>query len=103
MTDKPVAYAKARKAKAAAMERIAQLEHMQRCMHQLLISIIDRCNVSTFVFDEAELEATHPGRIVIANIPDQRKWVVATKADGDAPVELNLTKRALQGASDAPG
>lgn len=100
MTAKPIALAAARKRRDAAMAQLQQAKDQLNSMHMLLGCILAR--TGSLTFDTDELESMDPGRLVIVQLESHKKWVVGLKDDGSKPLELDLSKAAVEAATEKP-
>lgn len=100
MTAKPVALARARAKRDAAVAELADLRQKLDAMQQLLGAILERTGSLTFKTEE--LETMDPRRLIIVQLTAQDSWVVGLKDDGEKPLELDLSKGAMESVTEAP-
>lgn len=99
MTAKPVALAAARKRRDAVLAQLQQAKDQLESMHQLLGAILTRTGTLTFTIPELDVD---PRRLVIIEMQEQGAWVVGLKDDGSKPLELDLSKQAMEEVTEAP-
>lgn len=104
MTAKPIALEKARKAKAAAFTRIAELEQQVGNMQRILVVVFDHSNTEAVILDDDELVHADPNRIVIANLGENgEKWVLGIKKNASDPLVIGaFAKKALEAVTELP-
>lgn len=99
MTAKPVALAAARRRRAQMEAQLQQAKDQLESMHQLLGAILTRTGTLTFTIPELDVD---PRRLVIIEMQEQGAWVVGLKDDGSKPLELDLSKQAMEAVTDDP-
>lgn len=100
MTAKPVALARARAKRDAAVAELADLRQKLDAMQQLLGAILERTGSLTFKTDD--LETMDPRRLIIVHLPTHDSWVAGLKEDGEKPLELDLSKGAMEALTEGP-
>lgn len=100
MTAKPVALAAARRRRDAVLAQLQQAKDQLESMHMLLAAILAR--TGSLTFDTDEIESMDPNRLVIVEMQEQGAWVVGLKDDGSKPLELDLSKQAMEAVTEKP-